>query len=136
MRNVRNDIGYPNFSESATAMIPALEPINVPFPPKSAPIARAYHKGLCVKLDIELAKLGSADMFSIIGIIVAVYGILSTKAETKADIQTVKNIVDARFPPVILIASCASISKAPDISTPATMTNNPAKKSSVVHSTW
>src|SRR3989304_5730307 len=126
---------WPCFSARAIATRPALEPTSVPFPPKSAPMASAYHKGLCVKPEIAFAKLGSNEMFWIIGIIVAVHGILSTKAEAMADIQTIKNIVAARSPPVIFNASCAIISKAPDASTPETITNNPAKKSNVGHYT-
>jgi hypothetical protein len=36
----------PNFSLNPTATIPALDPINVPFPPRSAPNAKAHHRGL------------------------------------------------------------------------------------------
>jgi hypothetical protein len=39
-------IRYPNLSDNPAATTPALEPIRVPFPPKSAPNAKAHHNGL------------------------------------------------------------------------------------------
>ena len=74
-------------------------------------------------------------MFSIIGIIVAVNGILSTNADANADVRTIVNNVVPRSPPVISNMLCARSSKAPETSTPPTMINNPQKKSSVGHST-
>ena len=45
-RKSRNIIRCPCLSATAIATRFALAPIRVPFPPKSAPIAKAYHKGL------------------------------------------------------------------------------------------
>jgi hypothetical protein len=39
-------IGCPSFSAKPAATTPALDPIKVPFPPRSAPNAKAHHNGL------------------------------------------------------------------------------------------
>jgi len=96
----------------------ALAPIRVPFPPKSAPMATAYHRGLYDKPDNVCAIVGLSEMFSITGIIVAVYGILSTNAEAIADDQIIRTPVAARLPPVILTIPLANNSRAPVSSTP------------------
>lgn len=54
---------WPCLSATAIATRFALAPMSVPFPPKSAPIASAYHKGLYEKAASELAMLGSCEMF-------------------------------------------------------------------------
>ena len=77
----------PSFKDIPTATTPALEPIKVPFPPKSAHNAKAHQRGLIFKLP----KTESISVFefnvSIIGTIVAVKGILSINALAIADIQ-------------------------------------------------
>ena len=88
-----------------------------------------------MQLSYEL-NVGSTDMLSIIGIIVAVNGILSTNADANADTIVILNIVAPNSPPVSSSILCARSSKAPETSTPPTMINNPQKKSRVGHSTW
>ncbi len=56
------DMWCPNFTLNATGTTPALDPIKVPLPPKSAPNARAHHNGLNWKplaLPNEAAIVGS-----------------------------------------------------------------------------
>src|SRR5215208_6097660 len=77
----------PYFKDTPAATTPALEPIKVPFPPKSAPNAKAHQRGLIFKLPNRELILVLAFSVSIIGTIVAVKGILSINALAIADIQ-------------------------------------------------
>ena len=76
---------YPYFIEMPTATTPALEPINVPLPPRSAPNAKAHQSGFIFKLPNVVLMLGLVFSVSIIGTIVAVKGILSINALAIAD---------------------------------------------------
>src|SRR5688500_4543582 len=49
LRKRLNVILYPCFSDKPTAIMPALDPISVPFPPKPAPKAKAHHRGFIAK---------------------------------------------------------------------------------------
>ncbi len=51
-------IECPNFSDKPAATTPALEPIKVPFPPKSAPSANTHHNGLKLKSPNSEAIVG------------------------------------------------------------------------------
>src|ERR687897_3445772 len=77
----------PYFKAIPAATTPALEPIKVPFPPKSAPNAKAHQRGLVFKLPKTELMVGLVFSVSIIGTIVAVKGILSINALAIADIQ-------------------------------------------------
>ena len=77
----------PYFKEIPTATTPALEPIQVPFPPRSAPNAKAHQSGLIFKFPKRELILVLEFSISIIGTIVAVKGILSINPLVIADIQ-------------------------------------------------
>jgi hypothetical protein len=49
LRKRLNVIVCPCFSAKPAAIMPALDPISVPFPPKPAPKAKAHHKGFIAK---------------------------------------------------------------------------------------
>jgi hypothetical protein len=75
-----NVIVYPCFSASPTAIMPALDPISVPFHPKPDPKAKAHHMGFIAKPP-NAAEIDSFWLsVETKGIIVAAKGMLSTKA--------------------------------------------------------
>src|SRR5438093_11950479 len=78
-------IEWPFFSLIPAAIIPALDPISVPLPPKFAPNDSAHQSGLISKLPQKDAMFGWALSVLISGIIVAVNGMLSTNALAMAD---------------------------------------------------
>jgi hypothetical protein len=69
------------------ATTPALEPIKVPFPPRSAPNAKAHQSGLIFKLPKRELILILVFNVSMMGTIVAVKGMLSINALAIAEIQ-------------------------------------------------
>jgi hypothetical protein len=79
----------PYFIEIPAATTPALEPIKVPLPPRSAPNAKAHQRGLIFKLPKREVILLLVFRVSMIGTIVAVKGILSINALAIADNQII-----------------------------------------------
>ena len=72
------EIGYPASSDKPAVTTFAEAPMSVPLPPRQAPKARAQISG-------PRSRLRSTERESTIGIIVAVYGMLSMKAEATAE---------------------------------------------------
>ena len=66
------------------------------------------------------------------GIIVAAKGILSTKALVMAEIHRMMTTMTAALPPLTFVIKSAMICRTPVLSRPATETNRPMKKSSVL----
>ena len=77
----------PYFREIPTATTPALEPIQVPFPPRPAPNAKAHQRGLIFKPPKRELILVLEFNISMIGTIVVVKGIFSINPLVIADIQ-------------------------------------------------
>ena len=88
----------------APPTIPALDPMSVPLPPKFAPKDSAHQSGLTAKSPYREAIWGLELSVSINGIIVAVNGMLSTKALEIAESHTIIRNVIQGLPPVMLIA--------------------------------
>jgi hypothetical protein len=128
-------IGWPFFSLIPAATTPALDPMSVPLPPKSAPKASAHQRGLTAKAPNTEAIFGLRLSVSIKGIIVAVKGMLSTNALVKAESHTIIRNVSQGSPPVILIAAFESISIVPECSAAPTIMKRPVKNSRVGQST-
>ncbi len=104
----------------------ALAPINVPFPPRHAPKDKAHQRGVTSICPC---------IATIIGSIVAQNGMLSKKAEIIAD-PINKTIINTKvLPSVMSINAYANIAITPVSFNAPTITNNPAKNTSVVHST-
>ena len=124
----RKPILWPSFDAIPLTITFAEAPINVAFPPMSAPSARAHHSGPKARPEIVPTSFKS-------GIIVATNGMLSIIAEKNADPHRTEIVVAVGFPPVNFNNCSASIRIAPTSSRPVTKTNNPMKKNIVVHST-
>lgn len=123
--NCINDIGYPCFAEISDKTTFALAPINVPLPPRHAPNETAHHNGVTSTCPC---------MAKIIGSIVATKGMLSKNDEITADPTSNTSIRTKTFWFVAFTRACASISITPVCLSAPTITNNPKKKSNVVHS--
>ena len=89
-----NVTGRPAFSAMLATTMLADAPISVPLPPRQAPRERDHHSGLRSVTPPSLP--GSW----ISGIIVATKGILSTKADARADSQRISRPVEKTAPPV------------------------------------
>ena len=92
------------------ATTPALEPIKVRLPPRSAPRARAHHNGLIDMCPNPAIISGLLINVSNSGTIVTVKGILSTKPLAIADNQITEKNVDHGSPPVTPSTAEESIS--------------------------
>jgi hypothetical protein len=128
LRKSMNFIGLPYRPAIPATITLAAAPTKVPFPPRQAPKARVHHNG----------SMGMVDMVSMVcnkGIMVATKGMLSTTEEAIADSHNTNMPVWSRFPPVSSRAFSATNSITPLTSNPPTMTNKPAKKKIVGHST-
>mmetsp|Transcript_36916 Transcript_36916/g.75676 ORF Transcript_36916/g.75676 Transcript_36916/m.75676 type:complete len:229 (-) Transcript_36916:117-803(-) len=109
-------------------------PMRVPLPPKQAPKASAQASGSM------LMPTTLATIFCMTGTMVAVKGMLSTKAEKMALDQQMRKMEKAWRPPgdtsdTMLDSVLAMKRSSPNSPTPSTTTNRAAKKSSVSHST-
>ena len=76
-----------------------------------------------------------ADSSPTIGVMVAVKGMLSMTPDTGAEMPRISIAVSKPLPPVNSVAARASWSMTPVLTSAPTMTNKPAKNSSVSHST-
>src|SRR5215207_3889063 len=77
----------PYFREIPIATTPALDPIQVPFPPRPAPNAKGHQRGLVFKFPKRGLLIVLEFNISIIGTIVVVKGIFSINPLVIADIQ-------------------------------------------------
>ena len=84
----RKAILWPARSANAATMRFALAPTKEPLPPRQAPSASDHHNGPRFSLP---PKVGAID--SMIGIMVATKGILSTMADATADTQRISMAV-------------------------------------------
>lgn len=104
----------------------ALAPISVPFPPRQAPSEIAHQSGVTSSWPCIAEMIGS---------IVAQNGMLSKSAEITAEPINSTSINVNVLPPVTSTRACASIAITPVCFKAPTITNNPPKNVSVVHST-
>mmetsp|Transcript_58688 Transcript_58688/g.138301 ORF Transcript_58688/g.138301 Transcript_58688/m.138301 type:complete len:256 (+) Transcript_58688:617-1384(+) len=109
-------------------------PMRVPLPPKHAPNASAHASGSM------LSPTTSATIFCMTGTMVAVKGMLSTKAENMAEAHTIRHSAAScraliSMPPIISLSTFAIARRRPSSPTPSTTTKRAAKKRSVSHST-
>ena len=102
-------------------------PTIVRLPPRQAPSDSATHRG-------SGASPPSASRWTI-GIAVAVYGMLSTRADTSPENQSSAIVVAACSPPVALAIASATSRTSPTDTIDSTSTNRPMKKNNVDHST-
>src|SRR5690606_27013309 len=107
----------------------AAAPTAVALPPRAAPNASAHHS-TCADSPPP-ACTSSAT----IGLSVATNGMLSTIAETTADPNSSPIVVSSGCPAVASTAALDTCSMTPVWTSAPTMTNSPAKNTSVGHST-
>mmetsp|Transcript_30343 Transcript_30343/g.76324 ORF Transcript_30343/g.76324 Transcript_30343/m.76324 type:complete len:225 (+) Transcript_30343:265-939(+) len=129
-----NVTGKPSTSALDAMTMLADAPIRVPLPPKQAPKARAQARG---RMDTPSTSRTSCWRT---GTMVAVKGMLSTKAEKMALDQTMRMMakicLDPRSAaPTMSESVLAMKRRRPSSPTPSTTTKRAAKKRSVSHST-
>mmetsp|Transcript_27974 Transcript_27974/g.54630 ORF Transcript_27974/g.54630 Transcript_27974/m.54630 type:complete len:208 (+) Transcript_27974:664-1287(+) len=129
-----NEMCAPSTSALDAMTMLAEAPMRVPLPPKHAPKASAQARG-----SIEMPGTCSTS-WSMMGTMVAVKGMLSTKAEKIAEDHTISTIAkiwrDARSAAPTMPDSVLAMKRSkPSSPTPSTTTKRAAKKRSVSHST-
>mmetsp|Transcript_159 Transcript_159/g.417 ORF Transcript_159/g.417 Transcript_159/m.417 type:complete len:211 (+) Transcript_159:289-921(+) len=127
-------MGLPSTSALDAMTMLALAPISVPLPPKHAPNASAHASGSM------LSPSTCSTIWTMTGTMVAVKGMLSTKAEKMAEDQQMRKMENAWRPPGAIPDTMpervlAMKRRRPSSPTPSTTTKRAAKKSSVSHST-
>lgn len=118
-------IGCPCLAAIEVPTTLALAPIGVALPPISVPIAKV-HDRMDKSTPVVLANV------LITGIIVAANGMLSTKAEAKADTHKMMATMIIIFPPLISPMKLATLIRIPVCSKPPTTINKPIKNNSVL----
>jgi hypothetical protein len=122
LKNVESFIGLPSLSETPRTRILLGEPIGVKFPPRLAPTTSPHHMFFESPSDTHNLM---------IGVNVAVNGILSIRAEGKADNHiTVMGRKLGHLPAIpSMLSEIISISPIPTI--PLIIVNTPARKNTV-----
>ena len=99
--------------------------MGVALPPRSVPSESA-------QASTPMSMPSAAAMARMTGIMVAAKGILSTNALVTAETHRMMTTMTAALPPLTFVIKFAMTLRTPVFSRPATETNRPVKKSSVL----